>query len=144
MENILNDLKNKLSYEIRLAAIDSIEDYDLNDEENRGLKDLIIDMALTDRVFAVKRAAFLLCQKNKLKKNGELINLGKKNTGYSPNDIRKMFRKIKKQTEMDELDIELFKEHFLLVAPQMYDVMKFDHMHFDNWIRGIYKYISNS
>lgn len=144
MENILNDLKNKLSYEIRLAAIDSIEDYDLNDEENRGLKDLIIDMALTDRVFAVKRAAFLLCQKNKLKKNGELINLGEKNTGYSPNDIRKMFRKIKKQTEMDELDIELFKEHFLLVAPQMYDVMKFDHMHFDNWIRGIYKYISNS
>ena len=144
MENILNDLKNKLSYEVRLAAIDSIKDYDLNDDENKGLKDLIIEMALTDRVFAVKRAAFLLCQKNKLKKNGELINLGKKNTGYSPNDIRKMFRKIKKQTEMDELDIELFKEHFLLVAPQMYDVMKFDHMHFDNWIRGIYKYISNS
>lgn len=144
MENILNDLKNKLSYEVRLAAIDSIKDYDLNDDENKGLKDLIIEMALTDRVFAVKRAAFLLCQKNKLKKNGELINLGKKNTGYSPNDIRKMFRKIKKQTEMDELDIELFKEHFLQVAPQMYDVMKFDHMHFDNWIRGIYKYISNS
>ena len=144
MENILKDLKNKLSYEIRLNAINSIEDYDLNDENYKCLKDMIIEMALNDRVFAVKRSAFLLCQKNKLKKNGEVINLGKKNTGYSPNDIRKMFRKIKKQTEMDELDIELFKEHFLKIAPQMYDVMEFDHMHFDNWIRGIYKYISNS
>lgn len=144
MENILRDLKNVLSYEIRLSAIDLIKDYDLNDEENRELKDIVIKLALNDRVFAVKRAAFLLCQKNKLKKDGEVINLGKKNTGYSSNDIRKMFRKIKKQTEMDELDLELFKEHFLKVAPQMYDVMLFDHKYFDNWIRGIYKYISNS
>ena len=45
---------------------------------------------------------------------------------------------------MDELDIELFKEHFLKNAPQMYDVMFYDHKYFDNWIRGIYKYISNS
>jgi len=144
MENILKDLKNKLSYEVRLNAINSIKDHDLNDENYKELKDMIIEMALNDRVFAVKRAAFLLCQKNKLKKNGEVINLGKKNTGYSSNDIRKMFRKIKRETQMEDLDIELFKEHFLKIAPQMYDVMFYDHKYFDNWIRGIYKYISNS
>lgn len=142
MERILKDMENKLSYKIRLDAINEIKDYDLNDEKNRKLKEKIIELALSDRVFSVKKEAFLLCQKNKLKKNGEIINLGKKDTGYSPNDIRKMFLKIKKETNMQELNLEIFKEHFLKIAPQMYDVMFFEHMYFDNWIRGIYKFLS--
>ena len=142
METIIKDLKNELSYKTRLEALDKIKDYDLNDEQYFHIKALVIRLALTDRVFAVKHAAFLLCQKNKLKKNNEPINLGKKNTGYSPNDVRKMFLKIKKQTGMQALDLELFKEYFQTIAPQMYDVMSSEHMYFDNWIRGIYKYLS--
>lgn len=142
METIIRDLKNELSYQIRLDAINIIKDYDLNDENYEDLKNIIIGLALNDRVFAVKNAAFLLCQKNKLKKNGEVINLGKKNTGYTPNDIRKMFLKIKRKTEMVELDLDLFKEEFQHIAPKMYDVMSFEHMYFDNWIRGIYKFLS--
>ncbi|MGL4987868.1 MAG: hypothetical protein ACRDAQ_04725 [Cetobacterium sp.] len=142
METIIRDLKNELSYQIRLDAINIIKDYDLNDENYEDLKNIIIGLALNDRVFAVKNAAFLLCQKNKLKKNGEVINLGKKNTGYTPNDVRKMFLKIKRKTEMVELDLDLFKEEFQHIAPKMYDVMSFEHMYFDNWIRGIYKFLS--
>ncbi|MGL4935109.1 MAG: hypothetical protein ACRDA0_02890 [Cetobacterium sp.] len=142
MQTIINDLKNELSYKVRLEAIDKIKEYDLNDENYAHLKDIIIKLALTDRVFAVKQAAFLLCQKNKLKKNGEVINLGKKNTGYSPNDIRKMFLKIKRETRMEALDLDLFKEYFQTISPKMYDVMAYEHMYFDNWIRGIYKYLS--
>ncbi|MGL4653817.1 hypothetical protein [Cetobacterium sp.] len=142
MQTILKELKNELSYQVRLNAINEIKDYDLNDENYRELKELIIHLALSDRVFAVKQAAFLLCQKNKLKKNGEVINLGKKNTGYSPNDIRKMFLKIKRETRMEALDLDLFKEYFQTISPKMYDVMSYEHMYFDNWIRGIYKYLS--
>lgn len=143
MEIILKDLKNELSYEVRLNAINQIKDLDLNDEKYRKIKDIIIEMALNDRVFAVKNAAFLLCQKNKIKKNNEVIHLGKKNTGYSPSDIRKMFIKIKRETNMEELNLELFKEQFFKIAPKMYDVMKYEHKYFDNWIRGIYKFLSN-
>ena len=139
---IRKNLKNEISYKARLEALDQIKDIDLNDEKYAVLKEMVIKLALTDRVFAVKHAAFLLCQKNKLKKNNEPINLGKKNTGYSPNDVRKMFLKIKKQTGMQALDLELFKEYFQTIAPQMYDVMSSEHMYFDNWIRGIYKYLS--
>ncbi|MGL4253822.1 MAG: hypothetical protein ACRCU6_03585 [Fusobacteriaceae bacterium] len=143
MENILKDLRNELSYRTRLEAIQLIKEYDLTDESNRELKDIIINMALNDRVFAVKREAFLLCQRNRLTKNGEVINLGKKNTGYSPNDVRKMFVKVKRESNMAELDMELFKEKFMKIAPKMYDVMESEHQSFDNWIRGIYKFISN-
>ena len=104
MQTIINDLKNELSYKVRLEAIDKIKEYDLNDEKYAHLKDIIIKLALTDRVFAVKQAAFLLCQKNKLKKNGEVINLGKKNTGYSSNDIRKMFLKMALSQQMVDFD----------------------------------------
>lgn len=143
MENIVKELKNQLSYKIRLNAIQSIKEYDLNDESYRKLKDIVIDLALHDRVFAVKKEAFFLCQKNKLKKNGEVIHLGKKDTGYTPGDIRKMFLKVKKETNMEDLNLELFKENFLKIAPKMYDVMEFEHTYFDNWIRGIYKFLAN-
>lgn len=142
MQTIIKDLKNELSYKVRLEAINKIKEYDLNDEKYTVLKEIVIRLALTDRVFAVKQGAFLLCQKNKLKKNGEVINLGKKNTGYSPNDIRKMFLKIKRETRMEALDLDLFKEYFQTISPKMYDVMSYEHMYFDNWIRGIYKYLS--
>ncbi|MGL4998785.1 MAG: hypothetical protein ACRC5W_06470 [Cetobacterium sp.] len=142
MEMIIKELKNELSYQVRLDAINKIKEYDLNDENYTNIKELIIELALNDRVFAVKQAAFLLCQKNKLQKNGEVINLGKKNTGYSPNDIRKMFLKIKRETEMQELKLDIFKQEFQRIAPKMYDVMFYEHMYFDNWIRGIYKYLS--
>ncbi|MGL4533920.1 MAG: hypothetical protein ACRCUA_02480, partial [Fusobacteriaceae bacterium] len=125
MENILTNLKNELSYKIRLEAIQQIKDYDLNDEKYEELKDLILNLALHDRVFVVKKEAFFLCQKNKLKKHGEEIQLGKKNTGYTPNDIRKMFLKIKRETNMQELNLPLFKESFQKIAPKMYDVMEF-------------------
>ncbi|MGL5357283.1 MAG: hypothetical protein ACRDAQ_12205 [Cetobacterium sp.] len=142
MEMIIKELKNELSYKVRLDAINKIKDYDLNDESYASLREVVIGLALNDRVFAVKQAAFLLTQKNKLKKNGEVINLGKKNTGYSPNDIRKMFLKIKRETRMEELELDIFKEYFQTISPKMYDVMVYEHMYFDNWIRGIYKYLS--
>ncbi|MGL6098889.1 MAG: hypothetical protein ACRC0G_04615 [Fusobacteriaceae bacterium] len=143
MENILKDLKNELSYKIRLEAFEKIKDYDFTDENNRELKNIIVNIALNDRVFAVKREAFLICQKNKITKNGEVINLGKKNTGYSPNDVRKMFIKVKRESNMTELNMDSFKEKFMEIAPKMYDVMESEHQSFDNWIRGIYKFISN-
>ena len=68
MQAIIKDLKNELSYKVRLEAINKIKEYDLNDEKYTALKEIVIRLALTDRVFAVKQAAFLLCQKNKLKK----------------------------------------------------------------------------
>ncbi|MGL5123580.1 MAG: hypothetical protein ACRC6K_05405 [Fusobacteriaceae bacterium] len=142
MNNILKELKNELSYKTRLNALELLKECDLNDETHRSVKEAVITLALHDRVFAVKNSAFLLCQKNKLKKNGEVIHLGKKNTGYTPNDIRKMFIKIKKETNMEELNLEVFKDNFLKIAPKMYDVMFFEHMYFDNWIRGIYKYLA--
>lgn len=143
MENILKNLKNELSYKVRLSAIEEIKEFDLNDEKNEEIKELVINMALHDFVYAVKREAFFLCQKNKLTKHGEEIQLGKKNIGYTPNDVRKMFIKIKRETNMQDLNLPLFKEAFQKKAPKMYDVMEFEHMYFDNWIRGIYKFLSS-
>ena len=127
-----------------MDALTLVQNYDLNDEEFRNLKELVIKMALSDRVFEVKKTAFLLCQKNKLKKNGEVITLGKKNTGYTPNDIRKMFIKIKRESNMEELNMDIFKKTFLEIAPKMYDIMLFEHTYFENWIRGIYSFLFKS
>jgi len=75
-----------------------------------------------------------------VKKNGKPIYLGKKDIGYKNKDFTKTFLRVKRESKMEEFDLEVFKEKFIEVNPEMYDVMKYDKSNkFDKWIENIYK-----
>lgn len=70
-----------------------------------------------------------------LKKNNQPIRLTKKNIGYKPTDFRKIFLRIKKETNMQELDLIQFKEKFEIINPEMFDVMSYEKKgKLDSWI----------
>ncbi len=143
---IMEDLRCTTSYKRRLSALrNSVKNYNLNDEKWRSLKDKTIDLALHDKVFSVKEEAFRICQKNNLKKNGKSIFLGKKDIGFKPKDIQKLFLRIKRETKMEELNLDLFKKTFIILKPEMFDVMSYEKNNkFDEWIEKLYKTLPKS
>ena len=134
IENLVKKANDKTSWKIRLEALNEIKDIDCQQR-----KDVIIRLAIHDKVWKVKHAAFLEAQKLNLTKNGKPISLGKKDIGYNPSDFTKTFSRVKRESGMNELDLEKFKEKFLQVAPEMYDVMECEKgTQFDEWIKKIY------
>lgn len=104
------------------------------------VRDVITRLALHDRVFKVKEEAFRVAQALGITKQGKPIYLSKKDTGYKSSDFTKTFQRIKRECKMEELEIEKFKEKFLIVNHEMYDVMSFEKgKKFDEWIENKYK-----
>lgn len=125
---------DKTSWENRLTAVNELGKYDC-----RQSRDVLTRVALHDRVFEVKEVAYHYAQGLGIVKNGKPLRLGKKDIGYSPKDIKKTFSRIKRETHLDELDLDVFKEKFEIVNPEMCNVMKYEKKEkFDEWITGIY------
>lgn len=140
IETIMKRLRCTTSYMTRLEGLRSAKNYDLTDMRWRSLKDIVLHLALHDKVFAVKEEAFRICQKNKLTKNGKPIYLGKKDIKYKVSDFAKLFLKIKQLTAMDEFNLELFEDKFKTLNPEMYDVMKYEKKKkFGEWLENCYK-----
>lgn len=140
-KKIMKDLNCKTSWELRAQTLEeAVKDYDLDNPEYQPLKDKIIELTLHDKVSAVKEAGLKICQINKLTKNQKPISLTKKDIKYQSKDFNKMFSRIKREKEMEDLNLEDFKKQFILVAPEMYDVMQFEKGEkFDLWIENIYR-----
>lgn len=109
---------DKNDCEKRLRAIEELKKWDCQKS-----RDVIARLAIHDRVFDVKEKAFGAAQALEIKKRGEPIRLGKKDTGYRTKDFKKVFSRIKRESHMDNLDLQVFKSKFIQVNPEMYDVM---------------------
>jgi len=121
-------------YKARLSALKELKKYDCKES-----RDVILRLALYDKVFKVKAEAFKAAKSLGIKKNGKDLKLGKKNIGYKLEDFIKIFLKIKDDKEMEELDLNLFKKTLKIVNPEMYDVMRFEKGDkFNSWIKTSY------
>ncbi|MBV4432401.1 HEAT repeat domain-containing protein [Clostridium tyrobutyricum] len=119
----------------RLQALDELKKWDCQKS-----RDVITRLALHDRVYKVKEKAFRVAQALGIKKGGKPIYLGKKDTGYKSKDFKKIFSRIKRESHMDTLNLEVFKSKFIQINPEMYDVMLNEkNSKFDEWIEGIYR-----
>lgn len=126
---------DKNNWKRRLEAVNEMKRYDC-----QQVRDVITRLALHDRVFKVKEEAFRVAQALGIKKNGKSIYLGKKDIGYKSSDFTKVFKRIKRECKMDELDLEKFKERMKIINPEMYDVMQYEKgKKFNTWIEEKYK-----
>ncbi|MEQ4510575.1 hypothetical protein [Dickeya zeae] len=97
-------------------------------------------MAFHDKVFKIKEEAFRVAQSLGLTKNGKPISLGKKDIGYKPSYFTKKFKRIKHELGTDDFQLEKFKNKFLLIDPEMFDVMQYEKgIKFDMWIQNTYQ-----
>lgn len=118
-------------YKARLKALTELKKYDCPQS-----RDVILRLALHDKVFKVKQEAYKAAKILGIQKNGKAITLGKKNIGYKLEDFTNMFLRIKNEKEMDVLNLNLCKETLKKLNPEMYDVMKFEKKDkFDSWIK---------
>ena len=130
IEDLVKDANRKHSWKIRLSALNELKKYDC-----RQSRDVITRLALHDRVYKVKEEAFRAAQALRITKNGKPIFLGKKDIGYKPSDFTKLFQRIKRDKKMEEFNLQVFKETFTILNPEMLDVMSFEKGNkLDEWI----------
>lgn len=136
-ENI-DELKEKANtkdnWKTRLEAVNELAQYD-----SQKSRHILTKLATSDRVFAVKEAAFKAAQAMGITEKGQPLELKRKNLGYSGKTYTKIFTRVKKETQMEEFDLDTFKKQFQIVSPEMYDVMQYDKQdQFDTWIEESY------
>lgn len=121
-------------YKARLKALNELKKYDCTQS-----RDVILRLALHDKVFKIKQEAFRAAKTLGIEKNGKPIKLGKKNIGYKLTDFTEIFLKVKSDKEMDKLNLTIFKKTLKTLNPEMYDVMQFEKSNkFDSWIKTTY------
>lgn len=134
IDELVKDANRKHSWKTRLSALNELRKYDCPQS-----RDVIIRLALHDKVYKVKEEAFRAAQALGLTKNGKPIRLGKKDIGYKPSDFTKLFQRIKRDKKMDEFDLAVFKETFETLNPEMLDVMSFEKgSKLDAWIENTF------
>jgi len=137
-ENIDELVKNsncKYCWKTRLAALEELRKYDCQQS-----RDVITRLALHDKVYKVKEAAFRATQSLNITKNGGSIQLGKKDTGFKPKDITKLFLRVKREQKVEKFDLSSFKTGFKHSNPEMYDVLSFDKGNkFDTWVESVFE-----
>ncbi len=132
---LVADANRNHSWKTRLAALEELKKYDCQQS-----RDVITRLALHDKVYKIKREAFLVAQALGITKNGRPITLGKKDIGFKPSDFTKIFQRIKREKKMEELDIAEFKETLQILNPEMLDVMSFEKGNkLDEWIESTFK-----
>lgn len=132
---LVKDANNKCRWKTRLDALNELKKFDCQQS-----RDVITRLALHDRVYKVKREAFLVAQALGITKNGAPIRLGKNDIGYKPSDFTKIFQRIKRDKKMEELNIPEFKATFEILNPEMLDVMTFRlGSKLDIWIENTFK-----
>jgi len=135
VDELVKKASNKNNWRIRLEAINVLKNIDCQER-----KDVIIRLALHDKVYKVMKEAFTIAQSLGYKgKNGKPLHLGKKDISFNAGDFKKYFIRIKKECKMEVLDMQVFKDKFILVKPEMYDVMLYEKGDkFNDWIENIY------
>ena len=125
----------KTSWRKRLSALQEIKSIDCRQRE-----DVIIRLALHDKVYKVKEEAFRIAQSLGFTKQGQPIKLGRKKIGYKLKDFTKVFQRVKRDKKMEEFNLSQFSEHFKLVDPEMFDVMEFEKgKKFNSWLENTFK-----
>jgi len=134
ISSLVKKANDKTNWKARLEALNEIKDIDCQQRN-----DVVIRLAIHDKVYKVKHAAFLVAQELKLTKAGKPISLGKKDIGYTPKDFTKVFTRIKRESNMVEFDLEQFIEKLKQIDPEMYDVMEYEKgLNFSNWLKSTY------
>lgn len=90
IDELIKDANQKHSWNTRLSALNELRKYDCPQS-----REVIIRLALHDKVYRVKEEAFRAAQALGLTKNGKPIQLRKKNIGYKSSDFTKQFQRIK-------------------------------------------------
>lgn len=122
-------------WENRLSAVHELGKYDCQQS-----RDVLVRLALHDKVFGVKEAAFRYAQGLGIYINGKPLTLGKKSISYSTKEVNKAFARAKKEAHLDDFNLEVFKEKLKSIQPEMYNVMEYEKkVKFDEWITNIYK-----
>ena len=134
IDKLVKEASFKHDYKARLSALNELRKYDCPQS-----RDVILRLALHDKVYKVKEEAFKAAKTLGIKKNGNPIKLGKKNIGYKLEDFIKVFLKVKEEKKMDTLNLFVFKEALKKANPEMYDVMLFEKgKKFDSWVKTSY------
>lgn len=140
IKELVKRANNKSCWKVRLEALNELKKYDCTQA-----RDVVSRLALHDRIFKIKEEAFRVAQALGIKKKGKPIYLGKKDIGYKSKDFNKVFSRIKREAKMDDLDLQIFKDKFKIINPEMYDVMMYEKKNkFDTWIEGLYKSLTKS
>ena len=135
IDELVKKANNKKNWRVRLEAINKLKNIDCQER-----KEVILKLAFHDKVYKVMEEAFRIGQALGYKgKNGKPLYLGKKDIGFNAGDFKKYFYRIKKECKMEVLDMQVFKDKFILVKPEMYDVMLYEKGDkFNDWIENIY------
>ncbi|QSZ41761.1 HEAT repeat domain-containing protein [Sulfurimonas aquatica] len=134
IEQLIKQAGLKSDYKARLEALNELKMYDCLES-----REVILRLALHDKVYKVKELAFKAAKTLGIQKNGKPITLGKKNIGYKLEDFIKEFLKVKNDKEMDKLCLLTFKIALKKQNPEMYDVMEYEKKNkFDSWVKTSY------
>ena len=134
IEELKTKANTKDNWKVRLEAVTELANYDC--QKSRYI---LTKLVSNDRVFAVKEAAFNAAQAMGITKKGLPLELKRKDIRYSSKDFAKVFNRVKRDTQMAEFDLAVFKKQFQIVSPEMYDVMQYEEQeNFDLWITSSY------
>lgn len=134
IDELVKDANCMHCWKTRLEALNELRKYDCQQS-----RDVITRLALHDKVYKIKEMAFRAAQELGVTKNGSPIRLGKKDIGFKPADFTKLFQRIKREKEMEELNIDEFKSAFQKLNPEMLDVMSFEKGNkLDAWIKNTF------
>lgn len=135
IEELKTQATTKDDWELRLSAVNELAKYDC--QKSRYI---LTKLASSDRVFAVKEAAFNAAEAMGITKKGLPLVLKRKDIGYSSKDFAKIFGRVKRDLQTEEFDLAAFKKQFQAVSPEMYDVMQYEEQdNFDLWITALYE-----
>lgn len=134
LEELKRMARNRSSWRDRLAAINGLRNYDV-----QQAKDVIMRIAINDPVFKVKEAAFRLAQSRGYRSNGKPVYLGKKPKGNLVKGINSKLVNVRKELP-EEYSLEDFKQAFKQKYPVEYDIYEGDkEERFDKWLENVTK-----
>ncbi len=135
IDELVNNANCKYCWKTRLSALNELRKYDCQQS-----RDVITRLALHDKVYKIKEEAFRATQALNITKNGKPIRLGKKDIGFKPKDITKLFLRVKRENKIEDFDLSAFKTGFKCLNPEMFDVLNFEKNNkFDSWIENTFE-----
>lgn len=134
IEELKIKANTKDDWKVRMEAVKELAKYDC--QKSRYI---LTKLATSDRVFAVKEAAFYAARFMGVTEKGEQLPTPRKKIGYTKKAYAKIFNRVKRDTQMEDFDLAVFKKQFQIVSPEMYDVMQYEKQEdFDAWIADSY------
>lgn len=131
-EELKKKSRNKKSWRQRLEAVNELKEYD-----SKQSRDIILNLALHDKVFTVKENAFRAAQAMGITKNGQPIKLHKKPKGKLDKNIEKKLTRVMKSLPED-YTFDDFKNEYQKMYPESYDLYEGNKgKSFDKWLKNV-------